>query len=118
SPCVAPPRSRLVAWCGLASGGSANASGIEFVASAHGDRVSPDLTARLRMTPDQAPQDRRWRKLVLELQNREEQQIEVTLAIRMELNGTVATPSAFWGEPLLESPRPIRQLHGALRGVG
>jgi GT2 family glycosyltransferase len=115
---VAPPRSRFVAWCGLASGGSADTGGIEFVATAHRDGVSPDLAARLRMTPGLAPDDRRWRRLVLDLQNREEQRIEVTLAIRGESNGGIGAPSAFWGEPLLEWRRPMGELRGALRGAG
>jgi O-antigen biosynthesis protein len=115
---VAPPRSRLVAWCGLAAAEPGTATAIEFVATVHRDRVSPDLTARLRMPTDGGPRDRRWRKLVLDLQNRQERPIEVTLAIRIESNGSVAVPSALWGEPRLEWPRPTGELRGALRRAG
>jgi len=115
---VAPPGSRFVAWCGVATAESAKASAIEFVATVHGDRVSPHLSATVRLAPDQAPQDRCWRKLVLDLQNREEQQIVVTLSIHMESNGSVAAPTAFWGEPFLEWPRPIGEVRGALGRAG
>ena len=114
---VAPPRSRLVAWCGLADG-LPNASGIEFVATVRSDRTSLERTARLRVTPDRAAGDRRWRKLVLELENRAAQEIELTLTIRMESNGNAVKPSAFWGEPRLEWRRPTGELRAALQATG
>jgi glycosyltransferase involved in cell wall biosynthesis len=115
---VAPPGSRFVAWCGVATAESAQASAIEFVATVHGDRPSPHLSATVRITPDQAPQDRSWRKLVLDIKNREEQRIVVTLAIHMESNGRGAAATAFWGEPFLEWPRPTGEVRGAFRRAG
>jgi len=117
---VAPPYSRLVAWCGLLSDESqeTNDVDVEFVATVRTDQHVQERTAQLRLQPNREAADRRWRKLVLELQNREEQQIEVTLAIRMELTGCGTRPSVFWGEPLLESPRPIGDRRRALQGVG
>ena len=113
---MAPPRSRLVAWCALADDGSDGS--VEFVATVRNDQRGQERTAKLRLTPSRQAANHRWYKLVLELQNREEQQIEVTLATRMEINDDVATPSAYWGEPLLEWPRPIGELRGALHGAG
>src|SRR5436190_16690244 len=115
---VAPPHSRLVAWCGIASDGLPDGHGVEFVATARNEGSPRELTARLRLTPGRAPGDRRWRKLVLELQNREIQQIEVTLAIQMESNGRAVKPSGIWGEPRLEWPRPAGELRAALQAAG
>src|SRR4051794_25054125 len=39
---LAPPRSRLVAWCGVSSDESRYANGIEFVATVRSDRASPE----------------------------------------------------------------------------
>src|SRR5262245_36556899 len=78
---VAPPYSRLVAWCGLASDESADRNDVEFVATVRDDQ-QVERTARLRLRPNREAADRRWRKLVVDLQNREQQEIEVTLAIR------------------------------------
>ena len=114
---VAPPRSRLVAWCALAGGGSQHGN-VEFVATVRNRQQGQERAARLRLSPSQEGADRRWHKLVLELENREEQQIELTLATRTEMEDRVATPSALWGEPLLEWPRPIGELRGALRVAG
>jgi GT2 family glycosyltransferase len=115
---VAPPRSRVVAWCALAPATlPEDAQGIEFVATVRRPHES-DLSARVRVHPGGAGRERRWRKLVLELQNREAEQIELTLAIRMATNGNAATPSAFWGEPRLEWRRPKEELRRALRATG
>ncbi len=115
---VAPAHSRLVVWCGVVPDGLADADGIEFVATVRREEAAEDLTARLRMTPDGAPGDRRWRKLVLDLQNREVQHVELTLTIRMESNGHAVPPRAYWGEPQLESRRPREERRAALQAAG
>jgi GT2 family glycosyltransferase len=115
---VAPPYSRFVAWCGLASDESGYRNDVEFVATVRTEQPVRERIARLRLRPNREPADCHWRKLVLELQNREAQQIEVTLAIRMEQTGSGARPSPFWGDPLLEWPRPIGERRRALHGAG
>ena len=115
---VAPPRSRLVAWCGLVSDGLPDGESVEFVATIRNHRTGRELTASVRLTQGLAPEKRRWHKLVLELENREVQQIELTLAIRMESNGSEVEPLAIWGEPRLEWRRPTEQLRGILLAAG
>ncbi len=114
---VAPPHSRVVAWCGASSAGLPAANGIEFVATVHGEQASQDLTATWRLPAGSISGDRGWRKLVIELRNREVQHIELTLAIRMPSNGNAVGPSAYWGEPRLEWPRPREERRVALRAA-
>jgi glycosyltransferase involved in cell wall biosynthesis len=113
---VAPPHSRVVAWCGVGSDGLPDANGIEFVATVRREQAPRDLTARLRV-PAGRTGDRRWRKLVIELRNREVQHIELTLAIRMESTSNAATPTAYWGEPRLEWRRPRKERRAVLRAA-
>lgn len=115
---VAPPRSRLVAWCGLVSDGLPDGESVEFVATIRNHRTRRELTASVRVTQGLAPEERRWHKLVLELENREVQQIELTLATRMEFSASAVEPLAIWGEPRLEWRRPAEQLRGILLAAG
>jgi glycosyltransferase involved in cell wall biosynthesis len=115
---VAPPRSRLVAWCGLMPDGLPEGASVEFVATIHDYGASPERTARLRLTQGRAPEDRRWHRLVLELQNHEAQQIELTLETRLESSGRAVKPVAVWGDPRLEWPRPMGELRGILVAAG
>ena len=115
---VAPPGSRLVAWCGLVSDGLPDGESVEFVATIRNHRTGRELTASVRLTQGRAPEERRWHKLVLELENREVQQIELTLAIRMESSGSAVEPLAIWGEPRLEWRRPPGQVRGMLLAAG
>ena len=47
---VAPPRSRLVAWCGLVSDGLPDGESVEFVATIRNHRTGRELTASVRLT--------------------------------------------------------------------
>jgi glycosyltransferase involved in cell wall biosynthesis len=114
---VAPPRCRVVAWCGLASAGLADTHMIEFVATVQSNRSSRELTKRLRMNVGRTSRARRWRKLVLDLQNRNAQEFELTLTIHMDSKSQAVNPSAFWGEPRLEWRRPRGEVHAALRAT-
>ncbi len=113
----APPRSSLVAWCGVVSDELPQKNGVEFVARVRRDHSPQELTARLRLSPGSASGDSRWRKLVLDLQNHEAQRIELTLAIRIESNDAAVKPLAIWGEPRLEWRRPMRELLPALQAA-
>jgi GT2 family glycosyltransferase len=115
---VAPPGSRLVAWCGVSCEDWRNQTGIAFVATVRGDRASPEMTARLEVTAGRTARDCRWRKLVLDLQNRQPQEIELTLTIRMDANVSAGKPLAFWGEPRLEWPRPLGEIRPILQAAG
>jgi O-antigen biosynthesis protein len=115
---VAPPHSRVVAWCAVSPDGLPDAKGIEFVATVHGEQTSQNPTARLRVPAGSASGDRAWRKLVLELRNREVEHIEVTLAIWTESNDSAVKPSAYWGDPRLEWRRPRAEQRSALRAAG
>lgn len=115
---VAPPRSRLVAWCGLVSDGLPDGESVEFVATIREARSARELTASLPLTEGGAPGARSWRKLVVELRNTEIQQIELTLAIRMESGGSPAKPAAIWGEPRLEWRRRLGELREILQAAG
>jgi glycosyltransferase involved in cell wall biosynthesis len=114
---VAPPRSRVVAWCALPSDGSPDADAVDFVATVRRERTSRPLIASVRLAPGR-PGDRRWRKLVVDLRNREVEHIELTLATRTKWNGNAAKPSAYWGEPRLEWRRPRKERRAALRAAG
>ena len=52
---------------------------------------------QVRLTQGRASEDRRWHRLVLELENREVQQIELTLAIRMESSASAVEPAGDLG---------------------
>jgi len=112
---VAPPRSRLVAWCGLMPAALEDGGPVEFVATVRGRRKSRELTASVQLT---GGEDQRWHKLVLELGNSEVRQIELTLAIRMASRASTDQPLAIWGEPRLEWRRPANELRGILRAAG
>jgi glycosyltransferase involved in cell wall biosynthesis len=112
---IAPPRSRVVAWCGLMPDGLPDGGRVEFVATIRHPRTSRELTATLQLSPGE---DQRWHRLVLELGNSEVQQIELTLAIRMESAVSAGTPLAIWGEPRLEWRRPVSELRGILLAAG
>jgi len=68
------------------------------------------------MTSQESSRRHSWRKLVLELQNQEPQQIELTLTIHT--NGNGEQPPAIWGEPRLEWPRPIEERRAILSAAG
>ena len=114
---LAPPRSRLVAWCGLLSDAThPTKGGAEFVITAHVQGTSIELIERLRLDPQHSRRDTRWRKLVLELRNREPQHIELTFAIHADRE-TRTDPWAIWGEPRLEWRRPLAEISALMPAV-
>jgi GT2 family glycosyltransferase len=115
---AAPPHSRLVAWFGLSPDAPPDPNGIEFVATVRAGGASPELTARLHLTPPATARNCRWHKLVLDIQNRETQTIELTLTIRTESRLYAVKPWALWGEPRIEWCRPKEELRGILHDTG
>jgi O-antigen biosynthesis protein len=115
---AAPPGSRLVAWFGLSPDALPDPNGVEFVATVRTGGASPELTAKLHVTPSANPTDCRWHKLVLDIQNHEIQTIELTFTIRTESKLYAVEPWALWGEPRIEWRRPKEERREILHATG
>jgi GT2 family glycosyltransferase len=103
---LAPPRSRIVAWCGVHPV-DRHSAGAEFSISVRIDGSTRQAMECLRLDPERTAADRTWRKLVLELHNENPWQIEVTF--RVTATGAGSNPQTLWGEPKLEWPRPFSE---------
>jgi GT2 family glycosyltransferase len=112
---VAPPFSRVVAWCAFQENArTGNGAGAEFVIAVRNEASGQEQARRLLLKPDGLRRDRSWRKLVLRLRNREPQQIEVTLTTLAQAG---ADSRPIWGEPRLEWRRPFSETKAVLQSV-
>ncbi len=113
----APTGARIVAWCGLLPDTPTRDKGAaEFVVTVRTVGSSSETIGRLRLDPNGSARHRGWRKLVLELRNRDPQQIELTFTTRVA--GEAGNePWTIWGEPRLEWRRPVAEVKRLLRDV-
>jgi GT2 family glycosyltransferase len=111
---LAPPRSRIVALCALQHV-ERSSNGAEFRIDVRTDGSTHQLTEHLHLDPERTASDREWRTLVLELDNEEPRQIEVTFSTSANDPGTPLR--TLWGEPRLECPRPFSETKTLLRSA-
>ncbi len=111
---TAPPRSRVVTRCALLPDAWAhNTGGVDFTVAATVEG-SPRPAVR---TVHVAARDRAWRTITVDLANTEARSVRVQLSTSVPAGRSDAHAWAVFGEPVLESRRPIKEMIQLVRPV-
>jgi O-antigen biosynthesis protein len=114
---VAPPHSRIVAWCGLLPNAQARGAAATFNIAVTRDAAPGATTSTVRLTATRFQGDHGWRKVVVDVGNRRTEQIDIRLTTETAAASMLTGPWAVWGEPRLEWPHQFAEVVELIRFV-